>query len=96
VAILIIIYYFTCVFTIFKKKENYFNFNYLGFSLGNNAASNVPLNLSFGSTATTAATTASPFSLGNAALNVKPTATLAGTQLTLGTTANVTTSAAPG
>jgi len=29
-------------------------------------------------------------------LNVKPTATLAGTQLTLGTTANVTTSAAPG
>ncbi|CAI6365003.1 unnamed protein product [Macrosiphum euphorbiae] len=66
-----------------------------GFSLGNNAASNVPLNLSFGSTATTAATTASPFSLGTSALNAKPTATLTGTQLTLGTTANVTTSAAP-
>lgn len=83
---------------IVRKKENYsnFNYNYLGFSLGNNAASNVPLNLSFGSTATTAATTASPFSLGTSALNAKPTATLTGTQLTLGTTANVTTSAAPG
>ncbi|XP_025207703.1 probable nucleoporin Nup58 [Melanaphis sacchari] len=65
-----------------------------GFSLGINAASNAPLNLSFGSTATTAATSASPFSLGTAS-NIKPTASLAGTQLTLGTTTNVTTSAAP-
>ncbi|KAF0753336.1 nucleoporin p58/p45 [Aphis craccivora] len=65
-----------------------------GFSLGNNAASNAPLNLSFGSTATTAATSASPFSLGTAS-NVKPTASLTGTQLTLGTTTNVTTSTAP-
>lgn len=65
-----------------------------GFSLGNNAASNAPLNLSFGSTATTAATSASPFSLGTAS-NVKPTVSLTGTQLTLGTATNVTTSTAP-
>lgn len=71
-------------------------FNYLGFSLGINSTSNAPLNLSFGSTATTAATTASPFTLGTGTLNAKPTATLTGTQLTLGTTVNVTTSAAPG
>jgi len=65
-----------------------------GFSLGNNAASNAPLNLSFGSNAATTATSASPFSLGTAS-NVKPTVSLTGTQLTLGTTTNVTTSAAP-
>jgi len=72
-----------------------FILNYIGFSLGNNAASNAPLNLSFGSNAATAATSASPFSLGTAS-NVKPTVSLTGTQLTLGTTTNVTTSAAPG
>lgn len=65
-----------------------------GFSLGSNTTANAPLNLSFGSTATTVATSASPFSLGTG-LNTKTLAPSTGTQLTLGTTTNVTTSAAP-
>lgn len=69
--------------------------NYLGFTLGSNTTANAPLNLSLGSTPSTAATSASPFSLGTA-LNAKTTAPSTGIQLTLGTTANVTTSAAPG
>lgn len=56
---------------------------------------NAPLNLSFGSTATTTTAAASPFSLGNT-LSAKTVAPSSSTQLTLGTTTNVTTSAAPG
>lgn len=67
---------------------------FLGFSLGNNATANAPLNLSFGASTSTAATS-SPFSLGTA-LNTKTTTPATGIQLTLGNTVNVTTSAAPG
>lgn len=67
----------------------------LGFSLGSNTTSNVPLNLSFGSTTTVTTASASPFSLGTT-LNAKTTVAATGTQLTLGTATNVTTSSAPG
>lgn len=72
-----------------------FFFFFLGFSLGNNTIANAPLNLSFGAATTTATTSASAFSLGNT-LNPKTTAPLTGTQLNLGVTTNVTTSAASG
>lgn len=83
----------TYYFSMIRKKMFNQNYNYLGFSLGNNATPNAPLNLSFG--ANTTAATVSPFTLGTA-LNSKTAATTTGTQLTLGATTNVTTSVAPG
>jgi len=64
------------------------------FSLGSNVTSNAPLNLSFGSTATTVVASVSPFSLGTA-LNSKTTISSTATPLTIGASTNVTTSVAP-
>jgi len=55
---------------IVKEIGNNFIFNYLGFSLGNNTVSNIPLNFYFCSTATMVAISTSSFQLGTA-LNVK-------------------------